>query len=232
VISVDTKKKELVGDFKNAGRELRPKSSPIEVRTHDFSRQTSSARRSPTVSTTSPRTRASSTSGSTPTPPSSRSASIRAWWDQLGRERYPDARTLTITADCGGSNGNRTRLWKTELQRLADETGLELTVCHFRPAPRVEQDRTPPVQFHLTKLARQAAHQPRGDHQPDRGDNNTHRPRSLRFASTSRSYPKDLKVSATGTRGRQNSRATPSTQSGTTRSNHDLIVDDPLEAVS
>jgi hypothetical protein len=60
-------------------------------------------------------------------------AAIRAWWDQLGRERYPAARTLQITADCGGSNGNRTRLWKTELQRLADETSLEISVCHFPP---------------------------------------------------------------------------------------------------
>jgi DDE family transposase len=60
-------------------------------------------------------------------------AAIRAWWDQLGSERYPDATSLQITADCGGSNGNRTRLWKTELQRLADETGLAISVCHFPP---------------------------------------------------------------------------------------------------
>jgi hypothetical protein len=59
--------------------------------------------------------------------------SIRGWWEHLGRERYPDATTLTITADCGGSNGNRTRLWKVELQRLADATGLALQVCHFPP---------------------------------------------------------------------------------------------------
>jgi hypothetical protein len=60
-------------------------------------------------------------------------ASILAWWEHLGQRRFPDANTLTITADCGGSNGNRTRLWKTELQRLADRTGLEITVCHFPP---------------------------------------------------------------------------------------------------
>lgn len=59
---------------------------------------------------------------------------IGAWWQQLGRERYPDASSLTITADCAGSNGNRTRLWKTELQRLADQTALQITVCHFPPA--------------------------------------------------------------------------------------------------
>jgi len=56
-----------------------------------------------------------------------------SWWEHLGRERYPNATTLTITADCGGSNGNRTRLWKTELQRLADRTGLRISVCHFPP---------------------------------------------------------------------------------------------------
>jgi len=60
-------------------------------------------------------------------------AAIAAWWQQLGHERYPTATTLTITADCGGSNGNRTRLWKTELQRLADQTGLQIGVCHFPP---------------------------------------------------------------------------------------------------
>ena len=60
-------------------------------------------------------------------------ASIRSWWEHLGRTRYPAAKTLTITADCGGSNGNRTRLWKIELQCLADETGLSISVCHFPP---------------------------------------------------------------------------------------------------
>ena len=61
-------------------------------------------------------------------------ASIQSWWEHLGRQRFPAATTLTITADCGGSNGNRTRLWKTELQRLADHTGLTVRVCHFPPA--------------------------------------------------------------------------------------------------
>jgi DDE family transposase len=59
--------------------------------------------------------------------------SIRSWWQNLGQQRYPHARTLTITADCGGSNGNRLRLWKTELQLLADETGLQIQVCHLPP---------------------------------------------------------------------------------------------------
>ena len=74
--------------------------------------------------------------------------SILGWWQQLGKQRYPDADSLTITADCGGANSNRVRLWKTELQRLADETGLEIIVCHFRRAPRSEQGRAPPVLVH------------------------------------------------------------------------------------
>jgi hypothetical protein len=60
-------------------------------------------------------------------------AAIDAWWEQFGKTRYPNADQLVITADCGGSNGNRTRLWKTELQHLADHTGLQITVCHFPP---------------------------------------------------------------------------------------------------
>jgi hypothetical protein len=60
-------------------------------------------------------------------------AAIKAWWQQLGSQRHPNAKSLTITADCGGSNGNRTRLWKTELQHFADQTGLQINVCHFPP---------------------------------------------------------------------------------------------------
>jgi transposase len=132
VISVDTKKKELVGEFKNAGREWRPKGKPELVRTHDFPDKKLGkaipygiydlAEDSGWVNVGIDRDTASFSV-----------ASIRSWWEGLGRERYPDARSLTITADCGGSNGYRTRLWKVELQRLADETGLEICVCHFPP---------------------------------------------------------------------------------------------------
>ncbi|MDQ3163305.1 MAG: ISAzo13 family transposase [Actinomycetota bacterium] len=129
-ISVDTRKKELGGDFKNGGRELRPKGQP-ERCAPTTSATLSWARSPPTASTTSATMSAGSTSGSTTTLPSSPVKSIRGWWQQLGRARYPHASSLTITADCGGSNGNRTRLWKTELQQLADETGLAIRVCHF-----------------------------------------------------------------------------------------------------
>ena len=132
VISVDTKKKELVGDFKAVGRELRPKGSPIPVRVHDF--------KDPELGKAIPYgvyDLADDTGwvsvGIDNDTAQFAVASIRSWWEHLGRARYPTATTLTITADCGGSNGNRTRLWKTELQGLANQTGLEITVCHLPP---------------------------------------------------------------------------------------------------
>jgi transposase len=132
VISVDTKKKELVGDFKNGGRELRPKGSPIAVRTHDFIDKQLGKAIPYGVYDIAEDTGFVNVGIDSDTAQFS-VASIRAWWEQLGRERYPDASELAITADCGGSNGNRTRLWKTELQRFADEARLKLTVCHFPP---------------------------------------------------------------------------------------------------
>jgi len=133
-ISVDTKKKELVGDFKNAGRELRRKGQPEQVRTHDFRDA------DPELGKAAPYGVYDIADdvgwvnvGIDNDTAQFAVESIRGWWQQLGKERYPDATTLTITADCGGSNGNRTRRWKTELQRLADETGLQIRVCHFPP---------------------------------------------------------------------------------------------------
>ena len=132
VISVDTKKKELVGDFKNGGREWRPKGQPVPVRVHDFKDPELGkaipygvydlAEDTGWVSVGIDRDTAAFAVNS-----------IRSWWEHLGRDRYPQAKRLTITADCGGSNGNRTRLWKVELQKLADETGFEISVCHFPP---------------------------------------------------------------------------------------------------
>jgi transposase len=132
VISVDTKKKELVGDFKNGGRELRPKGQPIPVRVHDF--------RDPLLGKAIPygiydlaADEGWVAVGIDHDTARFAVASIRGWWEHLGRERYPKATTLTITADCEGSNGYRTRLWKAELQRLADDTGLQVRVLHFPP---------------------------------------------------------------------------------------------------
>ncbi|MBU2600548.1 MAG: ISAzo13 family transposase [Actinobacteria bacterium] len=132
VISVDTKKKELVGDFKAVGRELRPQGSPIPVRVHDF-RDPDLGRAIPYGIYDLAQDEGWVSVGVDNDTAQFSVASIRGWWDTLGRTRYPDATTLQITADCGGSNGDRTRLWKTELQKLADDTGLTVTVCHFPP---------------------------------------------------------------------------------------------------
>ena len=134
VISVDTKKKELVGDFKNAGRELRLKGSPEHVRTHDFRDPDPELGKAAPYGIYDIADDVGWVSVGIDNDTAQFAVeSIRGWWQQLGRARYRDASRLTITADCGGSNGNRTRLWKTELQGLADETGLAIRVCHFPP---------------------------------------------------------------------------------------------------
>ncbi len=132
VISVDTKKKELVGDFKNAGRELRPQGNPEEVRVPDFlipelGRATpygiyDLARNTGWVSV-----------GWDHDTAAFAVESIRRWWRSMGESVYPQAKRLLITADAAGSNGPRVRLWKVELQKVADETGLRIAVCHFPP---------------------------------------------------------------------------------------------------
>jgi hypothetical protein len=132
VISIDTKKKELIGEFKNGGREWHPKGSPPKALCHDFPSD-ALGKAIPYGILDIAANQGFVNVGITNETAQFSVASIRAWWQQLGRERYPDAKTLTVTADCGGSNGNRARLWKTELQGLADETGLEISVCHFPP---------------------------------------------------------------------------------------------------
>jgi hypothetical protein len=106
VVSVDTKKKELVGQYANGGREWQPVSKPERVLVHDFPDHDTAA---------------------------FAVATIRRWWEQAGRVAYPQATRLLVTADAGGSNGYRVRAWKTELARLAAETGLAITVCHLPP---------------------------------------------------------------------------------------------------
>ena len=132
VISVDTKKRELIGDFKAVGRELEPKGKPTPVRTHDFKdKELGHAIPYGVLDLT--RDEGWVNVGIDRDTAQFAAASIRGWWENLGRKRYPDARELTITADSGGSNSYRTRLWKVELQKLADATGLAITVCHFPP---------------------------------------------------------------------------------------------------
>jgi transposase len=131
-ISIDTKKKELVGEFKNAGAEWHPAGRPPKANTYDFPSMADGKAIPYGIYDIAENTGFVSVGIDRDTAQFS-VAAIGAWWQQLGLTRHPDARSLTITADCGGSNGNRTRLWKTELQRLADQTGLQINVCHFPP---------------------------------------------------------------------------------------------------
>lgn len=132
VISVDAKKKELVGDFKNAGREWRPQGQPAEVRVYDFI--------DPELGKALPygvydvQANVGWVSvGVDHDTPAFAVATIRAWWLQMGSVRYPKAKELLITADSGGSNSARARLWKRELQRFADDSGLRVCVSHLPP---------------------------------------------------------------------------------------------------
>lgn len=131
-ISIDAKKKELVGEFANKGREWRAKGDPVKALTHDFPSD-AKGKAIPFGVYDIATNEGYVNVGITAATAQLAVASIRAWWQDLGRKRYPDATALQITADCGGANGNRTRLWKLELQRLADATGLQICVCHFPP---------------------------------------------------------------------------------------------------
>jgi transposase len=131
-LSVDTKKKEVLGNLKNAGQTWRPKGRPVEVAVHDFP--------DPKLGKAIPygvydlgRNEAGVSVGVTHDTAEFAVAAIRRWWRRLGRKRYRAPKRLLITADSGGSNASRNRLWKLELQRFADETGMIVEVCHFPP---------------------------------------------------------------------------------------------------
>ena len=131
-ISVDTKKKEMVGNYKNAGRELRPQNNPEEVQVHDFV--------NPELGRAAPygvydlgANEAWVSVGISHDTGEFAVNTIRTWWREMGLPLYPDASSLLITADGGGSNGYRLRLWKVELQKLADELGMTIRVCHLPP---------------------------------------------------------------------------------------------------
>lgn len=132
VISVDTKKKELVGNFKNEGRELRPRGDPEKVLVHDF-KIAELGKVNPYGVYDIARNYGWVNVGTDNDTAAFAVESIRQWWNSMGQAVYPEAENLLITADSGGSNGYRIRLWKVELQKLADETGLEISVCHFPP---------------------------------------------------------------------------------------------------
>jgi hypothetical protein len=132
VISVDTKKKELVGQFANAGREWRPGGQPVLVNSHDFP-QDSTGKAVPYGIYDITGNAGWVSVGTDHDTAAFAVESVRRWWNAAGRSDYPAARRLLITADAGGSNGYRTRAWKAELAALAVETGLEITCCHFPP---------------------------------------------------------------------------------------------------
>jgi hypothetical protein len=132
VISVDTKKKELVGDFKNAGREWQPPQTPEHVQVHDFPSQ-AVGKAIPYGVYDMARNDAWVSVGRDHDTPMFAVASIRQWWTMMGQRAYPQATALCITADAGGSNGYRSRSWKKELQRLADDLRLCIHVSHFPP---------------------------------------------------------------------------------------------------
>jgi hypothetical protein len=132
VISVDTKKKEVVGNLGNKGREWQPKGSPVRVDVHDFP--------DPNIGKAIPygvydlgADQGWVSVGDDHDTAAFAVATIRRWWQMVGKVAYPDAARLLVTADAGGSNSYRSRLWKVELGKLAAETGLQVTVCHFPP---------------------------------------------------------------------------------------------------
>ena len=132
VISVDTKKKELVGAYKNSGQEWLPSGEPVQVKVHDFI-DPELGRANPYGVYDIGADEAWVSVGTDHDTSAFAVQTIRRWWYSMGRQRYPQARQLLITADGGGSNGHRVRLWKLELSRLASDTGLEIQVCHFPP---------------------------------------------------------------------------------------------------
>jgi transposase len=132
VISVDTKKKELVGDYSNGGREWQPEGEPEQVRVHDFVDK-DAGKAVPYGVYDLANDEGWVSVGDSADTAAFAVESIRRWWDHMGRIRFPKARRLLITADAGGSNSYRNRLWKVELAKLAKDTGLEITVCHYPP---------------------------------------------------------------------------------------------------
>jgi Rhodopirellula transposase DDE domain len=132
VVSVDTKKKELIGDFKNAGREWQPMGHPVEVRTKDFVDKQLGKGIPYGVYDITANTGWVSVGIDHDTAQFA-AESLRRWWQQMGSRVYPKAKELLVTADAGGSNGYRIRLWKVALQELADAIGLRISVCHFPP---------------------------------------------------------------------------------------------------
>ncbi len=133
VVSVDTKKKELIGNYHNGGTEWQEKGKPLEVNGHDFPEDDEHGKAIPYGVYDLTNNEGWVSVGDTADTAEFAVEAIRRWWNQFGRVRFPDATRLLITADCGGSNGYRVRAWKKHLADLAAETGLRITVCHYPP---------------------------------------------------------------------------------------------------
>ncbi len=175
-ISVDTKKKELVGDFKNAGRQWRPKDNPEQVRVHDF-KDKDLGKAIPYGVYDMLNNQGWVSVGIDHDTAQFATRSILLWWTEMGSARFPHARRLLITADGGGSNSHRSRLWKLSLQELANETGLKLVVCHFPPGTsKWNKNRAPSLQLHHPELARRATGNPADDRRVDWKHNDEGRP--------------------------------------------------------
>ncbi len=132
VVSVDAKKKELIGNFSNGGQEYQPKGTPEQVNAYDFI-SLSEGKATPYGVYDISNNKAWVSVGISKDTARFAVSTLRSWWFEMGQALYPDAKELLINADGGGSNGSRNRLWKYELQKFSNETGLEITVCHFSP---------------------------------------------------------------------------------------------------
>jgi hypothetical protein len=193
VISVDCKKKELIGNFANPGREWQPQGHPEEVRVHDFVDPELGKAIPYGVSDIAGNCGWVSV-GTDHDTPAFAVAAVRQWWEHMGQPRYPDAQELLITADGGGSNASRARLWKVELQRLADATGLRIGVCHLPPGTSKWNKIEHRMFCHITQNWRG---RPLVSHEVVVqliGHTTTHQGLTIRAAIDSQPYPTGIKV--------------------------------------
>ena len=193
IISVDAKKKELVGDFKNGGREWRRRGDPIAVRVHDFPDK-KLGKAIPYGVFDMTRNRGWVSVGTDHDTAEFAVQTIRHWWRHMGHRVYPRARELLITADSGGSNGSRNRLWKVALQQLADETELRITVCHFPPGTSKWNKIEHQMFCHITRNWRGRPLETLGVVVNLIGNTQTEPGLRIRAALDTRRYPSGIKV--------------------------------------
>src|SRR3954465_12980633 len=193
VIAVDTKKKELIGEFKNPGSDYGPKGEPIKVDAHDFENKALGKVVPYGVYDVSANSGYVSLGIDHDTAPFAINAT-RLWLEKMGRERYPELSKIMITADCAGSNGPRLRLWKVELQRLADETGLILQVCHYPPGTSKWNTIEHRMFCHISKNRRATPLTSRPTVVELIANTRTKTGLSIRCKLDTKSYPKGIKV--------------------------------------